>query len=88
MDIVVSRYVLIALAILSAGMYAYRRQWENVITRLITAGIFIGVMAGMEVSNATVNFLIRWSFIMIFGVELLSWTVRSFGASLIYRLFR
>ena len=79
MDAIVSRTLLIFLALASAFMYARRQQWENVITRLMVAFMFIGVIIGVPLENETINSLIRWMFIIIFFIEILSWIVRLFA---------
>jgi Ca2+/Na+ antiporter len=78
MDIIIERYFIIILAIASAAIFVIGRQWEHVITRSMIAVVFVCIVVGVPFENATVNMLIRWLFILILFVEILSWLVRTF----------
>lgn len=78
METIISRTLLVILALTAALMYARREQWENAITRLMVAGVFIAIMVGVPLENMTVNLLIRWLFVIIFFVEILAWALRIF----------
>ena len=70
------RIGIMVLAFLSACMFIFRRQWENMITRLMTAILFASIIIDVGFDNATINFLIRWIWFTYLFVELLSWCIR------------
>ena len=77
MDVILSRQLLVVLAFSAAIIYGYRGQWENMLTRLLIGIVFLSVMYGFKIENQTMNILIRWLFITLLFVEILSWMLRT-----------
>jgi hypothetical protein len=68
---IIDRYIIIILAGLSAIMFMLRRQWENAATRFMVAIVYILAIIDLIPSSRSSMFAVRWSLILLFGVELL-----------------
>jgi len=78
----IERYTIIALATLSGLMFAFRGQWENVITRLLLATLYVLTLFDFIKSQNSM-FVIRWALILVFIVELLR-----YGLEKLFRILR
>ena len=63
--------ILIILAVVSGLLYAYRGQWENVITRAVLAGVYFLAVTDIIKDAAASMFLIRWSILLLLSIETL-----------------
>lgn len=62
---------LVLFAVVSALFFAYRGQWENVITRLVLAAVYYLAVTDIIKSAAASMFLIRWSILLLLVVEVI-----------------
>jgi hypothetical protein len=69
MDTFVEREIIVALSLASACLFAWRRRWESVLTRVVLAGVYVCILYGVVADGAM--FLTRWAWILILGVEVL-----------------
>ena len=66
---ITDREVIIIIAVVSALFFAYRKQWENVITRLVLAVVYYLSVTNSIESAAASMFLIRWSILLLLFIE-------------------